>query len=89
MKFINSSFIIDSLLELAVVTTIGASVVMAQGTGNMVKMCPFYGSPSGHARTDPIISQTCTSDHVHTVSFVVNDYFYKRCYIHPVHHLPH
>jgi len=37
-----------------------------EGTGNMVKMCLFYNSPSGHARTDPILSQTCTSDHVHT-----------------------
>ena len=38
------------------------------GTGNMVKMCLFYESPSGHARTDPILSQICASDHVHTVS---------------------
>lgn len=37
-------------------------------TGKMVKMCLFYPNPSGHARTDPIISQTCPSDHVHTVS---------------------
>ena len=36
-------------------------------TGKMVKMCLFYNSPSGHARTDPILSQTCPSDHVHTV----------------------
>merc|ERR1719197_2342094 len=31
----------------------------------MVKMCLFY-KPSGHARTDPILSDTCVSDHVHT-----------------------
>lgn len=37
-----------------------------EGTGNMVKMCLFYGSPSGHARTDPIITDTDLSDHVHT-----------------------
>ena len=37
-------------------------------SGKMVKMCLFYPNPSGHARTDPIISQTCPSDHVHTVS---------------------
>ena len=33
----------------------------------MVKMCLFYMDPSGHARSDPIINQTCPSDHVHTV----------------------
>ena len=26
----------------------------------------FYGSPSGHARSDPIIDQQCASGHVHT-----------------------
>ena len=36
---------------------------------NLVKMCLFYGGPSGHARSDPILNQTCASDHVHTVSF--------------------
>ena len=36
--------------------------------GQMVKMCLFYGSASGHARSDPIINQECASDHVHTVS---------------------
>ena len=34
----------------------------------MVKMCPFYSAVAGHARSDPIISQSCASDHVHTVS---------------------
>ena len=32
----------------------------------MVKMCLFYPNPAGHARTDPIITTTCPSDHVHT-----------------------
>ena len=32
----------------------------------MVKMCLFYDQPSGHARSDPIINQECTSSHVHT-----------------------
>jgi len=39
----------------------------AQGIGNeMVKMCLFYDSPSGHVRSDPIINQACASGHVHT-----------------------
>jgi len=38
-----------------------------EGQGNeMVKMCLFYPNESGHARSDPIISQTCSSGHVHT-----------------------
>ena len=37
--------------------------------GNMVKMCLFYQSASGHARSDPIINQECASDHIHTVCF--------------------
>jgi len=32
----------------------------------MTKMCLFYESPSGHARSDPIINDSCTSSHVHT-----------------------
>lgn len=32
---------------------------------NLVKMCLFY-KVAGHARTDPILSQDCVSDHVHT-----------------------
>lgn len=62
-----------SLLKLSTILKIlfvalAPSVGRAQetGTGNMVKMCLFYETPSGHARTDPIVSQTCTSDHVHT-----------------------
>ena len=27
----------------------------------MVKICLFYASPSGHARSDPIINQQCAS----------------------------
>lgn len=37
----------------------------------MVKMCLFYDTPSGHARSDPIINQNCASGHVHTVSQVI------------------
>ena len=37
--------------------------------GQMVKMCLFYDTPSGHARSDPIINQQCSSGHVHTVSY--------------------
>ena len=45
----------------------------AQPGEEMVKMCLFYPSPSGHARSDPIINQQCASDHVHTVStYVIN-----------------
>jgi len=32
----------------------------------MVKMCLFYPNVSGHARSDPILNQSCPSDHVHT-----------------------
>jgi len=43
------------------------ALVNAQGQRQeMVKMCLFYDTPSGHARSDPIISQTCASGHVHT-----------------------
>lgn len=45
---------------------IGDGVPLAEAQGKMVKMCLFYDRPSGHARSDPIISQTCASDHVHT-----------------------
>jgi hypothetical protein len=41
----------------------------------MVKICLFYASPSGHARTDPIINQQCASDHMHT--------FYGPLHMHP------
>merc|ERR1719356_2259307 len=43
--------------------------------GAMVKICLFYASPSGHARTDPIINQQCPSDHMHT--------FYGPLHLHP------
>ncbi len=45
-------------------------------TGNMVKMCLFYPNPSGHARSDPIISQTCAADHVHSVSIIYIKYLF-------------
>ena len=31
-----------------------------------MKMCLFYDGPTAHARSDPIISNECVSDHVHT-----------------------
>ena len=48
----------------------GAVGAEEEGTGNMVKMCLFYPNPSGHARSDPIITQDGLSDHVHTVSSI-------------------
>lgn len=48
----------------------GAVDADEEGTGNMVKMCLFYPNPSGHARSDPIITQNGLSDHVHTVSSI-------------------
>lgn len=48
---------------------VAASVAMLVDSvdAQMVKMCLFYESPSGHARSDPIINQECPSDHIHTV----------------------
>jgi len=45
-------------------STIGQS--SDDNEGNLILMCMFFGAPSGSARTDPILSQTCASDHVHT-----------------------
>ncbi len=42
-----------------------AAAMSDMANAAMVKMCLFY-KPSGHARTDPILSQDCVSDHVHT-----------------------
>jgi hypothetical protein len=56
-------------------------IVVAQVKGDMVKMCLFYPNPSGHARTDPIISQTCASDHVHTVSSLFSSKNMDSCYL--------
>mmetsp|Transcript_19830 Transcript_19830/g.39516 ORF Transcript_19830/g.39516 Transcript_19830/m.39516 type:complete len:469 (+) Transcript_19830:344-1750(+) len=36
------------------------------GKNSLVKMCLSGYIPSGHSRSDPIISQSCVSDHVHT-----------------------
>jgi len=41
----------------------------------LVKLCLFYASPTGHARSDPIINQQCASDHMHT--------FYGPLHLHP------
>ena len=44
--------------------------LLVDAQGEMVKLCLFYDQPSGHARSDPIINQQCSSGHVHTVSLV-------------------
>lgn len=49
---------------------LGASSILLATIANfanaeLIKMCLFY-KVAGHARTDPILSQTCVSDHVHT-----------------------
>ena len=62
------------LLLLGGLSSTPDAVVSAQ-ENNMVKMCLFYGSPSAHARSDPIINQQCASDHVHT--------FYGPQKVHP------
>eukprot|EP00561_Arcocellulus_cornucervis_P012712 CAMPEP_0185802860 /NCGR_PEP_ID=MMETSP1322-20130828/2246_1 /TAXON_ID=265543 /ORGANISM="Minutocellus polymorphus, Strain RCC2270" /LENGTH=169 /DNA_ID=CAMNT_0028498661 /DNA_START=168 /DNA_END=674 /DNA_ORIENTATION=+ len=54
----------SALLYVAITATLTSVAVDAQG--QMVKMCLFYDSPSGHARSDPIIDQQCASGHVHT-----------------------
>jgi len=53
-----------ALFTMAAGSAFVAEIVQAQG--QMVKMCLFYNSPSGHARSDPIINQQCSSGHVHT-----------------------
>jgi len=54
-----------SVATAALAAAASVGVVDAQG-GEMVKMCLFYDTPSGHARSDPIINQECPSGHVHT-----------------------
>jgi len=39
--------------------------VAAVPGAEMTKMCLFYEHPAGHARSDPIINNACTSSHVH------------------------
>lgn len=56
----------STLLSFLALAMSSPVAVNSQFTGNMVKMCLFYGSPSGHARTDPILNNECASDHVHT-----------------------
>ena len=77
--FVFSAVISTLFILFAVITKGGDKVeqyLEENITGNMVKMCLFYNSPSGHARTDPILSQTCPSDHVHTVS--INKRIFKQ-----------
>ena len=74
MKLLSASSFLASVASVALLATAGFSSISMvhadepEGTQQMVKMCLFYGSPSGHARTDPIIDQQCASGHVHTVS---------------------
>lgn len=59
-----------NIISLAILAAFGSVAKSDDGSdeslANLVKMCLFYGGPSGHARSDPILSQTCASDHVHT-----------------------
>ena len=60
--------------KIALYTVVAGSafvVEIVKAQGQMVKMCLFYGNPSGHARSDPIINQQCSSGHVHTVSSIL------------------
>lgn len=62
----------NALVKALILTSFfGAVDAEEEGTGNMVKMCLFYPNPSGHARSDPIITQDGLSDHVHTVSSII------------------
>ena len=54
-------------LSILTVSILGIFSIHAQEEApGMTKMCLFYPSPSGHARSDPILNQSCASDHVHT-----------------------
>mmetsp|Transcript_42662 Transcript_42662/g.83878 ORF Transcript_42662/g.83878 Transcript_42662/m.83878 type:complete len:426 (-) Transcript_42662:100-1377(-) len=53
-------------LGLGAIALIGGALPFANAGDQTVKMCLFYDRPSGHARSDPIISQECAADHVHT-----------------------
>jgi len=65
MKLSSSSSILSTAM--AASCLFFANVVVDHHTVNadLVKMCLFY-KVAGHARTDPILSQDCVSDHVHT-----------------------
>lgn len=64
MKFTSNA--LSFMASLAAVAVSNQQTASAQRENNMVKLCFFYDSPSGHARSDPIINQVCPSDHVHT-----------------------
>ena len=51
-----------SIATAVIATMMMANESMAQNT--MVKMCLHYDNESGHARSDPIINQQCSSGHV-------------------------
>eukprot|EP00537_Pseudo-nitzschia_pungens_P010281 CAMPEP_0172389320 /NCGR_PEP_ID=MMETSP1061-20121228/6230_1 /TAXON_ID=37318 /ORGANISM="Pseudo-nitzschia pungens, Strain cf. pungens" /LENGTH=502 /DNA_ID=CAMNT_0013119439 /DNA_START=241 /DNA_END=1749 /DNA_ORIENTATION=+ len=64
--------------NIALATTIAMMAIPASAQeeeSNMVKMCLMFETPSGHARSDPILNQECAADHVHT--------FYGPQNIHP------
>mmetsp|Transcript_3641 Transcript_3641/g.10280 ORF Transcript_3641/g.10280 Transcript_3641/m.10280 type:complete len:90 (-) Transcript_3641:1771-2040(-) len=59
--------------NIALATTIAMMAIPASAQeeeSNMVKMCLMFETPSGHARSDPILNQECAADHVHTVSIL-------------------
>lgn len=57
----------NAALSLLTVSALDIFSIYAQEEApGMTKMCLFYPSPSGHARSDPILNQSCASDHVHT-----------------------
>lgn len=54
------------MFNLSTVFAVLKNIKAFKEESGMVKMCLFYPSASGHARADPILSQSCASDHVHT-----------------------
>jgi hypothetical protein len=59
------SFFTTTAHTAAAAAVVLAASLMGVANGDLVKMCVFY-KPAGHVRTDPILSNTCVSDHVHT-----------------------
>mmetsp|Transcript_6632 Transcript_6632/g.7709 ORF Transcript_6632/g.7709 Transcript_6632/m.7709 type:complete len:528 (+) Transcript_6632:87-1670(+) len=54
---------VSPAIAISIVTAVAYNVHFVDA--DLVKMCLFYKT-SGHVRSDPILSQTCVSDHVHT-----------------------
>ena len=63
------------LVSVALISHHPAVHVHAQPNGQLVKMELMHQRSVGHARSDPIISQTCAAGHVHT--------FYGPMELHP------